>query len=102
MKVCVFHFFQQKSDKRMETRYQDIKVNLKYVSSVFVQQWRFKGPMCYGGISPLDTVTFLARAEDFPSRTAFVQKVQRRGRAQQSSYLDKRKQQWKVIPGHFQ
>lgn len=45
--------------------------------------------MCDGGISPLDKVTSLIRAEDFPSRTAFVQKVQRRGRAKRPSYLVK-------------
>lgn len=53
---------------------------------------------CITEVFPLqDAFSSLIRAEDFPSRTAFVQKVQR-GRAQRSSNLRSRKQHLKV-PG---
>lgn len=46
---------------------------------------------CITEVFPLqDTSSSLIRAEDFPSRTAFVQKVQR-GRAQRSSNLGRSK-----------
>lgn len=74
----------------LEDKHQDITVNHKVcVSAMLVQQCQLKRPVYYGDISPLDTVSSLITAEDFPSRTAFVQKVVSRGRAQRLSYLDK-------------
>lgn len=97
--------FKQVSDDRRVKRIhknRTLKWIMKYVGEKSLWGWQIKDHMCYGSISSLTMVTFLAEAEDFPYRTDCVPKVQRRGRAECPSNLDKWKQQWKVLAGPCQ